>query len=146
MARIKIELPSKFPFSTELAVRITDINYGGHLGNAAVLGLVHEARVQFLQHYGFSERDIGGASLIMSDAAIVYRSEGFYGEKISISVAASEFTRTGFDLYFLLTHQATSQELARVKTGMVAFDYTARKICGVPEQFRAALSAAPTAT
>jgi len=141
MARIKIDLPERSLFSTELAIRITDINYGGHLGNAAVLGLVHEARVQFLRHYGFAETDIGGAALIMSDAAVVYRSEGFYGDTVSVEVAAAEFTRTGFDLFFLLKNQSSGQELARVKTGMVAFDYAARKVCAVPEQFRAALNA-----
>ena len=144
MARIKIDLPDNFSFSTDLSVRITDINYGGHLGNAAVLGLVHEARVRFLEHHGFSERDIGGASLIMSDAAVVYRSEGFHGDVIRIDVAAAEFSRTGFDLFFRLTNQSTAQELARAKTGMVAFDYSTRKVCPVPGEFKAALSPAPS--
>ena len=58
MARIKLDLPGRFPFSTELRVRITDVNYGGHMGNDALLGLLHEARVQFLAHYGLSELDI----------------------------------------------------------------------------------------
>ncbi|NDG84238.1 MAG: thioesterase, partial [Proteobacteria bacterium] len=62
MPRIKIDLPERFAFSTELSLRITDINYGGHLGNDAVLGLVHEARVRFLKHHGFSETEIGGVS------------------------------------------------------------------------------------
>jgi hypothetical protein len=34
MARIKLELPETFPFSTERTVRITDLKDGGHLGNA----------------------------------------------------------------------------------------------------------------
>lgn len=135
MARIKIELPVKFLFETELQIRITDINYGGHLGNDAVLGLAHEARVQFLKSHGLSELDIGGAALIMADAAIVYRAEGFHGDAVLIRVGAGDFSRTGFDLLFLLENQNTGQELARVKTGMVAFDYTARKVTAVPESF-----------
>ena len=51
MARIKLDLPERFPFSTELRVRITDVNYGGHMGNDSLLGLLHEARVRFLEHY-----------------------------------------------------------------------------------------------
>ena len=49
MARIKIELPDNFPFTTSIPVRITDINYGGHVGNDTVLSIIHEARMQFLK-------------------------------------------------------------------------------------------------
>lgn len=144
MARLKLELPPTFSFSTDIPLRITDINYGGHLGNDAVLGLVHEARLRFLKQLGYSEQDIGGASLIMGDAAIVYRSEGFHGDVIRIDVAAAEFSRTGFDLFFRLTNQSTAQELARAKTGMVAFDYSTRKVCSVPEEFKVALTPTPS--
>ena len=37
MGRVKLELPETFSFSTELTVRVTDLNYGGHLGNADTL-------------------------------------------------------------------------------------------------------------
>ncbi len=37
MARINIELPDKFIYSTEIPIRITDINYGGHLAHDSVL-------------------------------------------------------------------------------------------------------------
>jgi hypothetical protein len=45
-----------------------DINYGGHLGNDAVLSLVHEARVRFLKQQGYTENNIEGAGIIMADA------------------------------------------------------------------------------
>lgn len=135
MARIKIELPETFAFKTEIALRITDINYGGHLGNDALLSLIHEARVQFLKSLDCSELDIGGASLIMADAAITYRSEGFYGDILVIEIAASDITSRGFDLLFRLTNNTTLKELAIAKTGMLAFDYTARKVCTLPEAF-----------
>ncbi len=74
MARIKLELPENFPFDTELRVRITDVNYGGHMGNDALLGLLHEARVRFLAHHGLTELDIGGVGIIIADSVIVYQS------------------------------------------------------------------------
>jgi len=46
MARIKIEIPDKFIYKTEIPIRITDINYGGHLGNDSLLSIIHEARVR----------------------------------------------------------------------------------------------------
>ena len=74
MARIKLDLPEHFPFTIELQVRITDINYRGHMGNDALLSLLHEARVQFLAHYGLGEMDIFGVGLIMADSVIIYKS------------------------------------------------------------------------
>ena len=79
MARIKLELPETYTFSTLLPIRITDLNYGGHVGNDTVVSLLHEARMQYLSHYGYSELDLGGISLIMGDLAIEYKGEVFYG-------------------------------------------------------------------
>ncbi len=38
MKRPRIEIPERFPHETRLRVRISDVNYGGHLGNDALHG------------------------------------------------------------------------------------------------------------
>lgn len=136
MARIKLDLPKEFLFSTDIHVRIGDINYGGHLGNDAVLSLVHEARVRFLKKYGYSEADIEGVGIIMTDAVVVYKSEGFHGDTLIIDVAVVDITRTGCDFLFLLKNKATGKEIARAKTGIVFLDYTSRKVVTVPQKFK----------
>lgn len=140
MARIKLDLPEKFDFSTEIAVRISDINYGGHLGHDSVLSLTHEARVRLLRKHGFTEMDIDGSGLIISDVAIVYKSEAFYGETLNIEVAASDFSKYGCDFVYKITEKETGREIARAKTGIVFFDYANRKVAPVPEKFKAILS------
>ena len=65
MPRIKIKLPEKFIFRTEIPIRITDINYGGHLGNDSLLSIIHEARVRFLKSLGYSESNVEGVGIIM---------------------------------------------------------------------------------
>jgi acyl-CoA thioester hydrolase len=90
MPRIRIDLPAAFPFSTDIPVRITDVNYGGHLGNDALLSLLHEARVLYLHTFGWTEKDIAGAAIIMTDAAVVYRSEAFQGDLLRIEVAVTD--------------------------------------------------------
>lgn len=140
MARIKIDLPEKFIFSTEIAVRIDDINYGGHLGNDSILSLIHEARLRFLKNFGYSELEIGGASLIMGDVAIVFKSEGFHEDIITIEVTANDFSNFGFDLFYKLTNKKTRKDIAYAKTGMVCFDYKNRKVMKVPEEFKKAVS------
>ena len=140
MSRVKFDLPAQFPFSTKLKIRISDINYGGHLSNDRILTLVHDARIEFLKHYGFSELDIGGTSMIMADAAIVFKTEGFHGNDIEIKMAAGDFSRAGFNFYYKLINTTTGHDLAYVKTGMVAFDYDTRKVMAVPDDFRKKLT------
>ena len=134
MARIKIEMPEHFSFITYMPIRITDLNYGGHVGNDMILSIIHETRVQFLQHYGYKELDLEGAGLIMSDVAIEFKSEIFYGDKIKASVVAGEFSKAGFDIFYKLEKETTEKNIlvANAKTGMVCYNYELKKIVTVP--------------
>ena len=142
MSRIKIALPDSFAFSTQIPVRITDVNYGGHVGNDAILSLIHEARMQFLRHYRLSELEFAGVGLIMSDVGIEFKAEAFYGDIITASITATDFSRIGFNLYYKLTKTTADKEviLAAAKTGMVCYDYAAKKVTAVPEAARLALT------
>ena len=142
MARVKLDLPEQFAFVTELPVRITDINYGNHLGNDALLALLHEARVRFLQRQGLSEVDVGGCGLIMTDAVLIYKSQAVFGDVLRIQVAVQDFSPLGCDVVYLVTNAATGTEVARAKTGIICFDYTRGKPVRCPEKFRAALAPA----
>jgi len=133
MARVQIGLPQSWFFRTRIEVRVTDVNYGGHLGNDRVLGLAHEARVRWLASCGLSEKDVGGVGLIMADAALVFRGEAFLGDELEVELGAAEVRRSSFDLVYLLTRPADGAEIALVKTGMVCFDYTARKVVRLPQ-------------
>lgn len=132
MARVKLQLPETFSFSTEIPVRITDINYGGHVGNDSVLSLLHEARMQFLLHYGYTEMDLSGVGIIMADAAIEFKGEAFYGDVLTAYVTAEAFSRIGFDLYYKLVNGNSETVVVLAKTGIICFDYEKRKVVSVP--------------
>ena len=140
MARIKIELPSTFRFSTIIPIRITDLNYGGHVGNDAVLSLLHEARMKFLQHHQYAEMDFEGVGLIMSDAGIEFKSELFYGDELKVYVAASDFARISFDLYYKMVKGSEETLVVLAKTGMICYNYQQRKVVSVPEAAKRKLS------
>ncbi len=135
MSRIKLEIPEKFEFSTKIPVRITDINYGNHLGNDALLSLIHEARVQYLNKINLSEMDAGGCGIIMVDSAIIYKSEIHYGDVLVFNVAVNEITNTGCDFYYQILSGRYSGTAAIAKTGIVFFNYLLKKISAVPEIF-----------
>ena len=141
MARIKIELPQQFTFSTLLAIRITDLNYGGHVGNDTILSLIHEARIQFLKSHGYEELNLEGVGLIMSDVAIEFKSELFYGDTITVYVTTGDFTGVAFDVYYKIQKEITGQNIvvATAKTGMVCYDYQKKKIVAIPGEAKAKL-------
>ena len=135
MARVKIELPKKFIFKTEIPIRIDDINYGGHLGNDAVLSIAHEARLRFLKQHNFTELNVGGAGIIMVDAAVQYKAEGFYGDIILVEIAVTDITGVSCDLVYRCTNKNTGTVIAIVKTGIVFYDYNRKKVVSMPERF-----------
>lgn len=134
MTRVKIDLPDRVVFTCDIPVRITDVNYGGHVGNDSLLSYLHEARVQFLRHFGFSEQNAGGKGIIMADAILVYKSEIFYGETLSIDVGLTDVQRHGLDVTYKVS--SNGKEVARAKTGIVFFDYEKRTIASMPEEFK----------
>lgn len=135
MARIKINQPDNFIFTTEVTLRISDINYGGHMGNDAVLSIAHDARVAFLKSLGYAELDIEGLGIIMSDSAIIYKSEAFHGETLEINIGISDTHKYGMDIIYFIQEKQSQREVARVKTGILFFDYNERKVKNTPEEF-----------
>jgi acyl-CoA thioester hydrolase len=142
MTRAKLEMPDTFSFQTAIPVRITDLNYGGHVGNDQILSMIHEARVQFLNFYGFEEMNLAGVGLIMRDVTIEFKSELFYGDIILASVQATDFSRIGFEIYYKFEKERDEKKalLVLARTGMVCYNYAAQKISSLPEPARLALS------
>lgn len=136
MARIKIELPESFPFSTEITLYIGHMNHGNHLDNAVLLSLVSEARVRWLKSMDYAELDIEGLGIIVADAALQYLSEAFHGETMVVDIGATDFNRYGCDFVWRMRDKASGRDVARGKTGIVFFDYAARKIAAAPSGFR----------
>ncbi|MFT3981865.1 MAG: thioesterase family protein [Ferruginibacter sp.] len=134
MARVKLQMPGNSIAEIAIPVRITDINYGNHLGNDALVSILHEARVQWLASMDYSELNLAGTSLIMSDLAVEYKNEGFYGDMLTVKIAMGEISSSGFEVYYHILNQQ-QKEIARAKTGLVCFNYETRKIAPVPEAF-----------
>ena len=142
MSRIKLELPADFSFSTNIPVRISDINYGGHVGNDSILALIHEARVQFLDQFGYKELQVGIGGLIMKDVIIEFRRELFYGDTVKASVKAQDFSTSSFNIYYKLETQSGGNLVlvTAARTGMVCYDYQSKKIIQLTDEVKSKLS------
>ena len=134
MARTRIEMPDHFSATFHIPVRIADINYGNHVGNDAFVALLHEARVQWLKQYGYTELSLEGIGLIMSDLTLEFKNEAFYGDVVEISIAVGDISRVGFHIFYQLqtARNTESVVLALAKTRMVCYDYSLRKVAAIP--------------
>lgn len=143
MARLSIELPEHFKYTAELPVRVSDLNYGGHVGNDSILTIMQEARVIYYRSLGFKDEISfdGSVGQIIADAAIVYKSESFLGDVLVIKIGIGEVTKYGFDMIYLLQNKTTGKDVAIGKTGIVCFDYERRKVSTIPEKLLKALHA-----
>lgn len=136
MPKTQIDLPKLFIHTFEIAVRVTDLNYGNHLANDKVQVYLQEARVDFLAKHNLSELNIGeNTSLIQGDAAIIFKSEGFLANNILVELAVNDFSNSSFDIVYKLTNTTTAKDLAFAKTRMVCFNYEKRKVQPVPSTF-----------
>jgi acyl-CoA thioester hydrolase len=135
--RVKIEEPKDYIFRTTYKIVVSDLNYGNHLSNEKLLTIAHEARMQFLHTKGWTEMDLAGVSLIQGDAAVIYQSEGFYGDELEVSLGIDEMSRVSFDLVYKIHNITTNKALALVKTGMVCYDYDSKKVMTLPEEIKA---------
>ena len=146
MPRIQIDLPEDFSFSTELTLYLSHMNYAGHLDNAALLAVVSEARARFFQSLGYSELNVKGLKIVIADAALQYRSEAFHGEVMVVRMTTGDFGSKGCDLLWCMQEKVSQRDVACGKTGIVFFDYAARKVAPVPENFRLRAAAASPST
>ncbi|GGP27471.1 acyl-CoA thioesterase [Silvimonas amylolytica] len=137
MTRIKLTPPEYVDLTVELDIRVTDLNYGAHLGNVELLGMLHEARVKYLAHYGNTELgDANTPGIILNDVAMTFHSEGFLGERLSIAMTAAEPWRAGYVLYYVvhaIQAGVAPRLVATARTGIAFFDYDSRKLQNMPK-------------
>lgn len=141
MPRIKIIIPEKNIARIEIPVRITDINYGNHVGNDAMVSIIHEARVKWLASLGYTELNIEGSAIIMNELGVNYLNESFYGDILTVEISIGEISTVSFELFYNLitTRNDISLNIAKAKTGIVFYDYHLKKVTTIPLSFKTVL-------
>jgi len=135
MPRIQFQLPEQFVFSTDIQIYISHVNQGGHLDNAQLLTLVSEARVRFFKSLGYTEGNVAGHPIVVGDLVAQYKSEGFHGETMRVSMVPQDYNPYGFDLVYRMECLDTAREVARGKIGIVFIDRATRKVAAIPAAF-----------
>lgn len=136
MSRVKITMPEQFLFSLQRGVGISDLNYARHLDSVSMVRIVHEARLQFLADLGFTEANIFGLGMVVTDLAVDYQSESFANDVLNVEVGVGRFNRYGCDIYYQITNTALERVVCSAKTGVVFFDFDKHKIALIPKAFQ----------
>lgn len=128
---------SKFKFSMSLRVRIRDINYGNHVGYETFFSFFQEARIAYLDQFGFSELDIGGHGIIMSEANCRYRQELNLGDYVAVKCRVSQLKTRSFTMDYAIMR---GDDLCAVGfTTALCYDYREKRIVHLPQNFVAAI-------
>ena len=141
MPRIQFQLPEHFVFATDIQIYISHVNQGGHLDNAQLLTLVSEARVRFFKSLGYTEGDVAGFPIVVGDMVAHYKSEGFHGETMRVSMVPQDFNKYGFDLVFKMSQADSGLEVARGKCGIVFVHVDTKRPTPRPATFMSRLLA-----
>ena len=139
MPRIKLIEQPEYAFSFHTTLMPRDINYGGHLGNDAVVSLFGGARASMYHAMGFGEGDLGDgeSGTIMADLVVNYRAEAFVFDEIRIDSRIGELGTGNFRIFQRMVRKDTLIALA--ETGIVVFNYGQRKVGRLPDIFTAKL-------
>jgi acyl-CoA thioester hydrolase len=141
MPRINLEERPAYAFKMDLSVRVTDLNYGAHLANNALVEILHEARVHLLHQLDCTEHNLGDGQtgIIMGDLVVNFKQEGFLFDKLTVKSHLDEISKRSFRIFYKVCKNDTV--LALAETGIIAFSYQQRRPAPLPQAFLDALSA-----
>lgn len=136
MARLKLEFPEdQYYYSTQLTVRVTDINAANHLGNDSMISMISEARARFLFDFGIEETQGDDTGIIVTDLVTTYRTEAHARDQLLFEVGVMDFNQYGGDITFRITRPRDNALVAMAKSGFVFFNYKIKRVVPMPEAF-----------
>lgn len=118
-------------FKIDVPVRIYDINYGGHLGHAELIKILHQARLKYFKHHSLNEADLNGTGVIVKELHVEYKGEAFFDDTLNISIYL-EPGKASCNFVFDVTKN-NSQPVAFVRETILFMNYSTRKLSRLPE-------------
>jgi acyl-CoA thioesterase FadM len=138
MARLHLDFPEdQLYFSTQLTVRVTDINGANHLGNDSMISMISEARARFLFEFGVQETGADGVGIIVTDLATTYKAEAHARDQLVFEVGVMDFNQYGGDITFRVTRPRDGKLVAMAKSGFVFFNYNSSQVTPMAPEFLA---------
>ncbi|MBS3669316.1 MULTISPECIES: acyl-CoA thioesterase [Halomonadaceae] len=143
MERVKLDFPAEAVIHRHpMTVRVTDMNYGRHLGHDALVSLLHEARIQAFAALDLPEWDMHGYPSVVADLAVQYQSEARWPDGLTIATAVPEPQGKSLTIYQRIYQLDSQQVVATARINQLLIDLASGRPVDVPEQVKQALSRA----
>lgn len=122
-------------FSVNYKVTISDINYGGHMGNERALLLFQQVRIDLFKKLGVTEINVGNnVGTIQKDAHVYYRGEVYLGDELTIIIKNIDIKKTSLNFIYSVEKREGGVVLEG-STIIVAFDYGKKKVARFSQEF-----------
>lgn len=143
MERVKLDFPTDSVIHHHsINVRVTDMNYGRHLGHDALVSLLHESRSQALMALGFPEWDIAGYPSVVADLAVQYQSEAVCPDRLVVETAIPDPVGKILCVYHRVLGDEGARLIATARLNLRVMDFAEGRSVAVPAEFVRALSKA----
>ena len=140
MQRIRLEFPSEAVVHRHsLSVRITDMNYGRHLGHDALISLLHEARAAALDSLGVKEWDLGGYPSVVADLAVQYQGEARWPDTLIIETALAGVQRKALTVFHRVVRESDQRLIATARLNLLLVDIETGRPVSIPASVLALL-------
>lgn len=130
----------KEPYYIDQHVRVTDLNYGNHLGLPQVSCMAHNARLCFLKSLGLSEMDIGGCAVMIVASHIELKAESLHGDMLRFFVSIEIISKTKFQCHISVLNPDKDILVATIEDTLVCYDYERKRVVAVPDSFKHLIS------
>lgn len=123
-------------FEINYKVVVSDINYGGHMGNERALIIFQQARMEWLNSIGFDEADLGeeGKGLIQLESHVYYKKEVVFGEILKCVIKEINPSKSSFEMVYEIINEK-GETAINGSTKMMAFDYKNKRVTRIPKPF-----------
>lgn len=144
MARIRIDLPDTFLYQRDFRIPAEYINSADHMGAEYMLTIAVETKAEFIKSLGYaSNMEVEGLGLIMADSGVVYFAESDLDDLLRIDVGLMNIGDKSAEFIYQVTNVTKACVAARVKCGILFFDYEAKKPESIPANFLAKIGEHP---
>ncbi|MFY0991363.1 acyl-CoA thioesterase [Halomonas sp. C05BenzN] len=141
MERVRLEFPAAdIVHRHPLTVRVTDMNYGRHLGHDTLVSLLHEARIQAFGALGLTEWDMGGYPSLVADLAVQYQSEARWPDALVVETAIPPPEGRVISVYHRVRHAEGGRPVATARLNVMLVDPDAGRPVAIPEDVRQAIA------
>ncbi|WP_219861318.1 acyl-CoA thioesterase [Vreelandella piezotolerans] len=141
MERVSLDFPlAAVIHRHSLTVRVTDMNYGRHLGHDALVSLLHEARAKAFMALDLPEWDMHGYPSVVVDLAVQYQQQARFPDALVIETAVPEPEGKALTIYQRVIKADTGDVVATARVNKLLLDLAVGRPVAIPDALKQTLA------